>query len=102
MLLEKAEEYAKNCVSGKEITTFEVKKQCEWFLEDLRKQENRDYPYYLDIKEIKIIEDLLKLLNYATGLGVVGKSIYEGLAEFQAFFLVNIFGWRLKKNKEKS
>ena len=100
MLLEKAEEYAKNCVSGKEITTFEVKKQCEWFLEDLRKQENRDYPYYLDIKEIKIIEDLLKLLNYATGLGVVGKSIYEGLAEFQAFFLVNIFGWRLKKNKE--
>lgn len=101
MLLEKAKEYAKNCVSGKEVTTFEVKKQCEWFLEDLRKQENRDYPYYLDIKEIKIIEDLLKLLNYATGLGVVGKSIYEGLAEFQAFFLVNIFGWRLKKNKEK-
>ncbi len=101
MLLEKAKQYAEDCVSGKEITTDEVKMQCTWFLEDLRKQENRDYPYYLDVKEIKIIEDLLKLLNYATGLGVVGKSIYEGLVSFQAFFIVNIFGWRLKSNKEK-
>ena len=32
MLLEKAKEYAQDCVSGKEITTFEVKTQCKWFL----------------------------------------------------------------------
>ena len=101
MLLEKAKKYANDCLNGKEITTFEVKKQCEWFLEDLRKQKNRDYPYYLDEKELKIIEDLLKLLNYATGLGVVGKSIYDGLADFQAFFLCNIFGWRFKEDKDK-
>lgn len=101
MLLEKAKKYANDCLNGKEIATFEVKKQCEWFLEDLRKQKNRDYPYYLDEKELKIIEDLLKLLNYATGLGVVGKSIYDGLADFQAFFLCNIFGWRFKEDKDK-
>ena len=101
MLLEKAKKYANDCLNGKEITTFEVKKQCEWFLEDLRKQKNRDYPYYLDEKELKIIEDLLKLLNYATGLGVVGKSIYDGLADFQAFFLCNVFGWRFKEDKDK-
>lgn len=101
MLLKKAIEYAKDCINGKEITTFEVKKQCEWFIEDLRKQKNRDYPYYLDEKELKIIEDILKLLNYATGLGVVGKSIYEGLVPFQAFFLCNVFGWRFKEDKEK-
>ena len=101
MLLEKAKKYAEDCISDKEITTEEVKIQCKWFLEDLRKQENRDYPYYLDTKELKIIEDLLKLLNYATGLGVVGKSIYDGLVNFQAFFLANIFGWRLKSDKEK-
>lgn len=101
MLLEKAIEYANDCINGKEITTFEVRKQCKWFIEDLRKQKNRDYPYYLDEKELKVIEDLLKLLNYATGLGVVGKSIYEGLVNFQAFFLCNIFGWRFKKDKEK-
>lgn len=101
MLLEKAIEYANDCINGKEITTFEVKKQCVWFIEDLRKQKNRDYPYYLDEKELKVIEDILKLLNYATGLGVVGKSIYEGLVNFQAFFLCNIFGWRFKNDKEK-
>ena len=101
MLLEKAKEYANDCISGKEITTFEVKKQCEWFLEDLRKQKNRDYPYYIDEKELKVIENILKLLNYATGLGVVGKSIYDGLVNFQAFFLCNIFGWRFKEDKEK-
>lgn len=101
MLLEKAKKYANDCISGKEITTFEVQTQCRWFLEDLRKQKNRDYPYYLDEKELKIIEDLLKLLNYATGLGVVGKSIYDGLADFQAFFLCNIFGWRFKEDKDK-
>ena len=65
MLLEKSEKYAKNCISGKEITTFEVKKQCEWFLEDMEKQNNDYYPYYFDTKQIEIIEGVLKLLNFA-------------------------------------
>ena len=101
MLLEKAKEYANDCISEKEITTFEVKKQCEWFLEDLEKQNNDYYPYYFDTKQIGIIEGILKLLNFATGLGVTGKSIYDGLENFQAFFIANIFGWRYKKKKKK-
>ena len=101
MLLEKAKRYAKNCIAEKEITTFEVKKQCEWFLEDLEKQNNDYYPYYFDTKQIGIIEGLLKLLNFATGLGIVGKSIYEGLEDFQAFFIANIFGWRYKTDSRK-
>lgn len=101
MLLEKAKRYAENCIAEKEITTFEVKKQCEWFLEDLEKQNNDYYPYYFDTKQIGIIEGLLKLLNFATGLGIVGKSIYEGLEDFQAFFIANIFGWRYKTDSRK-
>lgn len=101
MLLEKAKRYAENCVSEKEITTFEVKKQCEWFLEDLEKQNNDYYPYYFDTKQIKIIEGVLKLLIFATGLGIVGKSIYEGLEDFQAFFIANVFGWRYKADSRK-
>ena len=101
MLLEKAKRYAENCILEKEITTFEVKKQCEWFLEDLEKQNNDYYPYYFDTKQIGIIEGLLKLLNFATGLGIVGKSIYEGLEDFQAFFIANIFGWRYKTDSRK-
>ena len=101
MLLEKAKQYAEDCISGKEITTFEVKKQCEWFLEDLEKQNNDYYPYYFDTKQIGIIEGILKLLNFATGLHIVGKSIYEGLENFQAFFIANIFGWRYKSDSKK-
>ena len=101
MLLEKAKEYAQDCVSGKEITTFEVKTQCKWFLEDLEKQNNDYYPYYFDTKQIGIIEGILKLLNFATGLHIVGKSIYEGLENFQAFFIANIFGWRYKTDAKK-
>lgn len=101
MLLEKSEKYAKNCISGKEITTFEVKKQCEWFLEDMEKQNNDYYPYYFDTKQIEIIEGVLKLLNFATGLHIVGKSVYEGLKDFQAFFIANIFGWRYKSDSRK-
>lgn len=101
MLLEKAKQYANDCISGKEITTEEVKMQCKWFLEDLEKQNNDYYPYYLDIKAIDIVEGILKLLNFATGLDVVGKSIYDGLENFQAFFIANIFGWRYKTDSKK-
>lgn len=101
MLLEKAKQYAEDCISGKEITTFEVKTQCKWFLEDLEKQNNDYYPYYFDTNKIKIIEGILKLLNFATGLNIIGKSIYEGLENFQAFFIANIFGWRYKADSKK-
>lgn len=101
MLLEKAKQYAEDCINGKEVTTFEVKTQCKWFLEDLEKQSNDYYPYYFDTKQIEIIEGILKLLNFATGLHIVGKSIYEGLENFQAFFIANIFGWRYKSDSKK-
>lgn len=101
MLLEKAKQYANDCISGKEITTFEVQTQCKWFIEDLEKQNNDYYPYYFDTKVINIIEGILKLLNFATGLNVIGKSIYDGLENFQAFFIANIFGWRYKTDSKK-
>ena len=37
MLLEKAKEYAQDCISGKEITTFEVKIQCKMVFRRFRK-----------------------------------------------------------------
>lgn len=101
MLIEKAKKYAEDCISGTEITTFEVKKQCEWFLEDLEKQKNERYSYFFNVKFLKTVEGILKLLNFATGLNVENKSIYEGLENFQAFFIANIFGWRYKINPTK-
>ncbi len=101
MILEKAIQYAQDVVSKKEITTKEVYTQCKWFLRDLEEQHLDDFPYYFDEAEVQKIEGILSLLNFATGLGVIGKSVLDGLAGFQAFFLVNIFGWRFKADKEK-
>ena len=101
MLLEKAIQYSEDVISGKEITTQEVKTQCEWFLRDIQRQKIEDYPYYLDEKFLEKIDGLLKLMNFATGIGVIGKSIYDGLENFQAFFLANIFGWKFKSDPRK-
>lgn len=101
MIIEKAIRYAEKVCAGKEITTKEVIIQCQWFLTDLERQSKDDFPYYFDKEEIMKIEGVLSLLNFATGLGVIGKSILEGLEGFQAFFLVNIFGWRFKGDSER-
>jgi phage terminase large subunit-like protein len=70
-------------------------------LRDLKKQDEGGYQYYLDTGEVSKIQGILSLLYFATGLGVTGKTIAEGLADFQAFFLANIFGWRYKENPKK-
>lgn len=101
MLYEKALDYAKRCIAGEEITTPEVKTQCEWFVADLEKQNSANYAYYFDHKKLLIVENLLKIMNFATGIGVVGKRIYNGLEDFQAFFIANIFGWRCKSDRDK-
>lgn len=101
MIFEKAKRYAEKVAAGKEITTKEVIIQCKWFLKELEAQEKDEFPYYFDMDEVERIEGILELLNFATGLGVAGKTILEGLEGFQAFFLVNIFGWRFKEDPKK-
>lgn len=115
MLIEKARQYAESCVSGnkisieqfqqylgegKEITTDEVVTQRKWFLSEMdKRQYEDDFKYYLDESKLTIIENLLKLMNFATGF--IEGSIYNGLEPFQAFFLTNIFGWRFKDDKDR-
>lgn len=101
MLYENAARYAEHVLDGKELATPEVEKQCEWFFRDLQRQKNSDYPYYFDMGIAEKMENLLKLMNFATGIGMAGKSIYEGLEDFQSFFFSNIFCWRYKTEKEK-
>lgn len=101
VLLDKAKRYAERVVAGKEITTKEVIIQCKWFLIDLDKQENDGFKYYFDEEAIEVVEGILKLLRYATGLGVRGLPVIQGIVGFQAFLLVNIFGWRFKEDPEK-
>lgn len=98
MLIDKAMAYAQRVVDGEEITTKDVVTQCKWFLRDLERQNEDDFLFYFDENEITKVEGILSLLNFATGIGVIGEPILDGMADFQAFFLVNIFGWRHKED----
>ena len=101
MLIEKAKQYADDVISGRELVPPEVKTQCEWFCRDLQRQKNEEYPYYFDLDFAKKLEGLLQLMIFATGIGVVGVSIYDGLENFQAFFIANVFCWRYKSDKRE-
>jgi phage terminase large subunit-like protein len=101
ILLDKAIKYANDVVDNKEITTKEVKSQCEIFLNDYNnRQYNDDFEFYFDEDKLLVINSLLKILNYATGF-VAGKQVLEYLAPYQCFLITNIFGWRYKNNSSK-
>lgn len=98
MLLEKATQYAKDVITGEELTTKEVKWECKRFLKNMRDQKKKTFEYYMDEEALEVIDDLLKVMNMATGITCVGQSIHDTLHPFQCFFLANVFGWRQKKN----
>ena len=101
MLFEMACQYANDVLDGKEVANKYVKKQCQIFLNDLERQHDDDFAYYMDLDQIEVVEGILGLLNFATGIGVINKTVLEGLVGFQAFFFVNVFGFRFKSNPEK-
>ena len=101
ILLEKALKYAEDCVEGREITTLEVKKQCEIFLNDYKVNQYKDeFKFYFDEKKLKKVNNLLKLFNMATGFNE-NESALSAIWGFQALLLVNIFGCcnRIKTRK---
>lgn len=97
ILNHKAYKYAVDVCEGKFVVGRYIKKQCKKFLEDL---ENENCPYFLDVKEMKVVTNLTKLVNMATGLKV-GISAYDALADFQWFFIINALCWRYKNRPEK-
>ncbi|GAA0817482.1 MULTISPECIES: terminase large subunit [Clostridium] len=101
ILLDRAVKYATDVVEGREITTWEVKKQCAIFIQDYYKRQYEDeFEFYLDVNELLKINNLLKLMNFATGY-LANNEVLEHLDPFQCFFIANIFGWRYKNNKSK-
>lgn len=101
ILLDKALKYCDDVLNNREITTKEVKQQCKIFIDDYKtKQFEDDFEFYFDEKKLKVINNLLKWFNYATGF-VAGKQVLEGLVGFQALLLCAIFGWRYKTDSNK-
>jgi phage terminase large subunit-like protein len=96
ILLDNAVRYAKNVISGVEIAPKEVKTQCMWFLNDYYlRQDDPDFRFYFDEEKIDGIEAILEVITFATGFSA-GLSLISGMADFQCFFIANVFGWRFK------
>lgn len=101
ILLDKALKYCQDVIEGKEITTWEVTKQCCIFVQDYYENQYKDdFEFCFSEKKLKKINNLLKLFNYATGF-VAGKQVLKGLDGFQALLIAALFGWRYKSNKRK-
>lgn len=101
-LKDKALQYCLDVVDGKEIAPPEVITQCQWTLDELKKQYDDDFQYFFDEEMIEKVEEILKLLNFATGINnVIGTPVLSGLHGFQAYFFYAIFGWKFKSNPKK-
>ena len=80
MILEKAIKYAEDVVNEQELTTQEVKKQCEWFLDEYNnRQYEDDFLFVLGEKVCKKIDGLLKLINFGDGI-FAGEPVYGHIA----------------------
>lgn len=90
-------QYALSVVNEEIIAGKYIKKECQRFLDELN---NEDSPFFLEVQTLKLIDNLTKLLNMADGMKA-GKTVYESLAPFQWYFLVNALCWKYKNNTEK-
>lgn len=100
-ILKRALAYAERVVSDEEVTTWEVKAQCEIFLNDYYfRQYEESFEFTFNEKKLRKINNICKFINFATGF-VADQEVLENLADFQCFFLANIFGWRYKNNPKK-
>ena len=90
----KAYQYALWCVDddNKKVGRY-VKKQCQDFINML---EDDNSKYYINVKEVKIIEGFLRLINIMRN-----KSAYDNLVGFQWFFIVNALCVRRKTNNKR-
>lgn len=101
LLLDNAIKYVDDVLSGKEVTTWEIIEECKRFKEDYEiNQYKENFEFYFDKEKLLIINNLLTLLNFATGF-VAGKPVLDNLASFQSFFIANTFGWRYKDKPYK-
>lgn len=92
-----AYQYAKDVVDDKYEAGKYIKKQCTKFLDDIH---DEDCDYFMDIKEVELITNLMRFINFSTGANA-GEPVYDGLAGFQWFFIISALCWKHKKTPIK-
>lgn len=97
LLQHPAYQYAKDVVNKKLIANWEITKVCQDFLDGL---EDKNSPYFFDVKLLKKITNLFKFINFGRG-AAQGKPVADNLAPFQFFFVANLMCWVKKDNPKK-
>ena len=93
--------YLYDVIEGREVVNKQMYKACLRLKNEYEvKQFEEEWEYYFDVKQVKKINNLLKLLNFATGF-VAGKPIINNLAPYQAYLILNLFAWRYKSKPYK-
>lgn len=91
-MIDQTTQYARDIVDHKIISCEKVFQACQRHLVDLKKSDNRDYPYYFDVKKAEsVIEFISSLPNPDNGKPMK-------LVNFQAFIVGSLFGWKRKKD----
>lgn len=92
--------YAQRVVSGEEITGKYVIMTCQQFLDDIERQDDKDFPYFFDEELAELIMDLCQLINMASGMAS-GTPVGDALGGFQWFFILNILCWKHASQPER-
>lgn len=92
-----ARDYARDVVAGRILACRYVKLACSRHLEGLKQQRTKAYPYSLDEAAATKACRFIELLPHVKGKWARDKERIR-LEPWQAFILVNVFGWKRKKD----
>lgn len=95
-----ADQYARDCASGKILTNKWVRLACQRHLDDLKRQKNKDYPYYFDSEAADWAVRFIELMPHTKGKWAAKRELLN-LQPWQKFFVCSLFGWKRKKNKTR-
>ena len=90
MIFEDIKSYAKDCISGKNISGQKHKWACERFLKDVSRIGQPDFPYIWNEQQAENIVEWFKLLRHSKG--VLAKKPIE-LTSWQKFRICQLYGW---------
>lgn len=92
-----ARDYAKDVVAGRIIAGSLVRMACQRHLEGLKQRRSKAYPYKLDATAATKVCRFVELMPHVKGDWARRKERIH-LEPWQAFILVNVFGWKRKRD----
>lgn len=101
--VERARNYAEDVLSGRILACKYVKLACKRHLNDLKRAEEADFPFFFDTKKAQKACRFIELLPHTKGKWAVGTPGKAGsnlikLEDWQCFGVCSVFGWLRKSD----